>query len=90
MFGEGFFGRLAKLTPRVWAGPVASAYGVHLVRIGKSLAARMPPLEEIRETVLWDWKAAKARHLRELHYARLRERYVVEIRHADTGTAESQ
>ena len=36
------------------------------------------------------WKAAKVRQLRELHYARLRERYVVEIRRADTGTAESQ
>ena len=35
-------------------------------------------------------KAAKARELRELHYARLREHYVVEIRRADTGTAENQ
>ena len=90
VFGEGFFGRLAKLTPGMWAGPVASAYGVHVVRIGEGLAARTPPLEEIRETVLRDWKAAKVRQLRELHYARLRERYVVEIRRADTGTAESQ
>ena len=90
VFGKGFFERLAELTPGVWAGPVASAYGVHLVRIGESLAARTPPLDEIRDAVLRDWKAAKARELRELHYARLRERYVVEIRRADTGAAENQ
>ena len=90
VFGKGFFERLAELPPGVWAGPVASAYGVHLVRIGESLAARMPPLQEIRDNVLRDWKAAKARELRELHYARLREHYVVEIRRADTGTAENQ
>ena len=90
VFGKGFFERLAELTPGVWAGPVASAYGVHLVRIGESLAARAPPLEEIRDNVLRDWKAAKARDLRELHYARLRERFIVEIRRADIATAENQ
>ncbi len=90
VFGQGFFELLAELPPGVWAGPVASGYGVHLVRIGESLAARTPPLEEIRDNVLRDWKAAKARELRELHYARLRGRYVVEIRRADTGTAEKQ
>jgi len=69
---------------------VASAYGVHLVRIGESLAARTPPLDEIRDNVLRDWKAAKARELRKLYYARLRERYVVEIRRAGAGAAENQ
>ncbi len=90
VFGKGFFERLAELTPGVWAGPVASAYGVHIVRIGESLAARTPPLEEIRDNVLWNWKAAKGRELRELHYARLRERFIIEIRRADTETAENQ
>jgi hypothetical protein len=90
VFGKGFFERLAKLPPGVWAGPVASGYGVHLVRIGESLAARTPPLEEIRDNVLRDWKAAKARELRELHYARLREHYVVEIRRGVARTAENR
>ncbi len=90
VFGQGFFERLAELPPGVWAGPVVSAYGVHLVRIGESLAARTPPLEEIRNNVLRDWKAAKARELRELHYARLREYYVVEIRRGVARTAENR
>ncbi len=90
VFGQGFFERLVELSTGVWAGPVVSAYGIHLVRILDSLPARTPPLEEVRDAVLRDWKAAKARELRELHYARLRERFVVEIRRADTGTAENQ
>ena len=90
VFGKGFFERLAELTPGVWAGPVASAYGVHLVRIGESLAARTPPLKEIRANVLRDWKAAKARKIREMHYNSLRARFVVEIRRAVTRTAENR
>ncbi len=90
VFGSGFFERLVELTPGVWAGPVASGYGVHLVRIGERLTDRTPPLEEIRDRVLRDWKAAKARELRELFYVRLRGRYAVEIRRADSATAEKQ
>ncbi len=90
VFGKGFYELLSDLPPGVWTGPVVSAYGVHLVRILESLPARTPPLEEARDNVLRDWKAAKARELRELHYARLREHYVVEIHRADTGTAENQ
>ncbi len=90
VFGKGFFERLAELPPGVWAGPVVSAYGVHLVRILDSLRARTPPLEEVRDAVLRDWKAAKAREIRELHYNRLRERFAVEIRRGDARMAENR
>ena len=75
-----FFERLAELPPGAWAGPVKSAYGVHLVHIFETVAARTPPLEEVREAVLGDWRAAKALELREQDYARRRTRFVVEIR----------
>jgi hypothetical protein len=90
VFGQGFFERLADFPPGVWSGPVASAFGVHLVRILDNLPARTPPLEEVRGAVLRDWKAAKAHEIRELHYARLRERFVVEIRRGDARTAENR
>ncbi len=69
---------------------MVSAYGVHLVRILDSLPARTPPLEEVRDAVLRDWKGAKAREIRELHYNRLRARFVVEIRRAVARTAENR
>jgi hypothetical protein len=88
VFGQGFFERLAKLPPAEWAGPVESSYGVHLVRIPEQRPARTPPLEEVRDAVLRDWKAAKAEEIRELQYARLRERFVIEIRSADGSLVE--
>ena len=39
----------------------------------------MPPLEEVRDSVLKDWKSAKARENREQDYANRRSRYTVEI-----------
>ena len=40
--------------------------------------------------MLRDWKAAKALEIRELHYNRLRERFVVEIRGADGRLVENR
>ena len=90
VFGTGFFDRLTELPPAVWTGPVVSAYGMHVVRILGSLPARTPPLEEVRDEVLRDWKAAKALEIQELHYNRLRENFVVEISRADSRRAENR
>ena len=87
MFGQGFFKVLAELPREVWSGPVESAFGLHLARIEDSVAPRLPELAEIRGRVLRDWRATKASQLRELHYARLRERYAVEIRHPSESEA---
>jgi len=77
VFGAGFFNELAQLSTDVWAGPVESGYGVHLVRINDYLPARVPPLAEVRDAILREWKSAKAVELREQVYARLRARYDV-------------
>lgn len=83
VFGKGFFKRLVSFSPGEWAGPIASAYGIHLVRINITLTARTPPLAEVRDAVIRDWRAEKAREIGVLQYARLLERYVVEIQRAD-------
>lgn len=90
VFGTGFFDLLAALPSGEWAGPVASSYGVHLVRIMDTLPARTPPLAEIRDAVLWDWRAAKAREINEQDYAERREHFIIEIRRRDARPAESQ
>ncbi len=86
-FGQGFFERIAKFSPGMWTGPVASSYGVHVVRIIDSLPARTPTLDEVRDAVLRNWKAAKALELRERDYATRLKKFVVEIRRRDTQTA---
>ncbi len=88
-FGEGFFARLAELPTKKWLGPVESTFGVHLIRIEERVVAHSPRLEDIRGVVLRDWKAAKAREVRALHFAKLRGRYVVEIIRAEPEPAEA-
>ena len=90
VFGEGFFGQILDIAPGAWAGPVTSSFGVHLVRIVERLPARMPPLDEIREAVLRDWRAAKAREIRDLDYARRRENFAIEVRRRDPPATENQ
>jgi hypothetical protein len=89
-FGKGFFEQIAELPVDAWSGPVASGYGVHLVRITDRLTASTPALEDVRQAVLQDWKAAKASKIRELQYARYRERYAVEIHSAKTDPEETR
>jgi len=90
VFGTGFFDLVAELSPGQWAGPVVSTYGVHLVRILDTLPARTPPLEEIRDAVLRNWREAKAQEIREQDYAERRKGFVVEIRRGDARAAESR
>ncbi len=90
VFGEGFFDLVAQLPPGEWAGPLVSAYGVHLIRILDTLPARTPPLEEIRDAVLKNWREAKAQETREQDYAERRKHFVVEIRRGDARAAESR
>jgi len=79
VFGKGFYNQIIELAPGKWGGPVTSFYGIHLVRTLEGLPARMPPLEEVRESVLIDWKSAKAKENREQDYEKRRSRYIVEI-----------
>ncbi len=90
VFGTGFFDLISELSPGEWVGPIASAYGVHLVRILDILPARTPPLEEIRDAVLRNWMEAKAQEIRELDYAERRKHFVVDIRRGDVQPTENR
>jgi hypothetical protein len=70
-------GRCSCSTSAPGAGPVASSYGQHLVRIDSATAARQRSLPEARADVLELWRTVKAAE-REAHtLAELRERYGV-------------
>jgi len=88
VFGSGFFERLATFAPGVWSGPVASSYGVHLVRVRERVPARTPPLDEIRDAVLRDWRSARAQEIRDRDYAERRKRYVIKVQRNDAAQAE--
>ena len=83
VFGQGFFDQLFALQQEKWAGPVESAFGVHLVRIYDRVPGRTPILSEVLDLVQKDWREAKAKEVRENDYLQRRSRFVIEIERDD-------
>lgn len=82
LFGARFAERLLALPPGLWTGPIASPFGLHLVRVAVREPARMPALAELRGQAVEALRveqgnAAYAKLLR-----RLRKAYGVDVVHA--------
>jgi PPIC-type PPIASE domain len=69
-FGAAFADAIIGQTPKQWAGPFKSEFGLHLVRVTEHKAGTVPELSEVRDVVQREWKNAKRR---ELEDARLKE-----------------
>ena len=62
-----------------WFGPVPSAYGAHLVRVDDYAEGRRRTLDEVRETVLDDWRRDHVAARESERYAEMRARYEVDV-----------
>ena len=62
-----------------WFGPVPSAFGAHLVRVDAYTEGRRRTLDEIRETVLDDWRREHVAAREAERYAEMRAGYEVEV-----------
>lgn len=82
-FGRDFPRRLAALPVGSWSGPVESSYGLHLVLVQKRMAARIPPLTEVRDEVLREWRAEQRRELGSNLRRQRRARYAVTVQWPD-------
>ena len=90
LFGQEFARSLADLTTGQWQGPVASGYGLHLVFVEERTDVRLPPLTEIRDTVLYELLAERRTQANQAFFEKLRERYdVIVERPPQTGMAET-
>ena len=52
VFGAGFASAIEQLPAGIWAGPVQSGYGLHLVRVVDRTQAELPNLQTLR-TKCW-------------------------------------
>jgi len=78
-FGKAFADQVLALEPEQWAGPFASPYGLHLVRVEEQTPAQSAPLEAVRESIrLALRKERAARNLAD-GLARLRTLYEVRV-----------
>jgi parvulin-like peptidyl-prolyl isomerase len=67
-----------------WTGPVASPYGVHILRVDARFAPQTPGFESVRSEVRDAWLADRRQAANAAFLAKLRERYRVRI--AGTGS----
>lgn len=87
LFGNGFADEVMKLTPGWWAGPIESAYGLHLVFPSDRMEGRLPSLAQIRPMV--EREVLSERQTRELDamYDQLLKRYHVTMETRGSGAA---
>jgi parvulin-like peptidyl-prolyl isomerase len=79
MFGRAFSRSLSGLAAGSWQGPVASGYGLHLVYIKDRSEAWLPPLTDIRDSVLYEVLAERRQQANQAFFETLRERYDVVV-----------
>jgi len=77
--GEKFAAALSSLTPGRWAGPIESAYGVHLVFLRERTVAHPPVFEEIKNAVRREWAESRRREMNEKVYQEMLSHYTVSI-----------
>lgn len=74
-FGEAFAQKLFELNPEQWEGPVASAYGLHLVYIFEKEPSAIPNWEDIRFQLLQDLQYDEKQASREQFYIEIMRQY---------------
>lgn len=78
-FGGGFAEALDKAPVGQWTGPLASGFGVHLVRVTERVPGRTPALDEVRDDVLREWTNARRVELEDQRLAELLKGYTVTV-----------
>lgn len=87
-FGPGFAGQVLALPQGEWRGPVASSYGLHLVRVGERTEPQPPPFEAVREVLGRDLVDERRRAANQELVERLKQRYQIRVDEAAlAGTA---
>ena len=90
IYGNGFYEQIVDFPLGQWSGPAHSSYGVHLVRVLEHQAGQAPDLTKMRNAIVQDWRARKARELRELDYLARKDRFTIEIHGREPQMQEAQ
>jgi hypothetical protein len=86
-FGQRFAREVVAIPIGAWRGPLASDYGLHLVRVSERMEARAPTLGEVRDVVTRDWQRDELAAANEKYFASLRARYKVRIEYPSVALA---
>ena len=78
-FGGQFAGAVFALTPGAWHGPIASSFGLHLVRVTEVKPARQREFSEVEPQVRERWRDEQQREASEQYFASLLKKYGVVV-----------
>lgn len=78
-FGPEFARAVFALRPGAWHGPVASAYGLHLVRLSAIQPASSHAFTEVKDKVLDHWREQRRHEDNEKYFAGLLAKYEVVV-----------
>ena len=78
-FGDAFAASLAGIKAGQWAGPIASGFGLHLVRIESVQASAKPSLADVRQRLENDWRAQTVKDREAKAYQTLLDGYTIKI-----------
>jgi hypothetical protein len=89
VFGPEFRAAVFDLAPGAWSGPIASAYGVHLVWVEEKVPERDPSLDEVRSRVARLYQDERRRDRLRDFVGALKGTYTVRVE-ADAGETGSK
>lgn len=79
LFGGEFAAQVAALRVGAWSGPIASSYGLHLVRVEARGAMQPASFDAVRAKVAEDFNEERRRTTNREIFEKLRERYQVSV-----------
>jgi len=78
-FGEEFVTGLTDLKTGQWQGPIASGFGLHLVKITAKVPGKSAALNDVRQQVTNDWRAAQNNAAEKAALDGYREQYQITV-----------
>lgn len=78
-FGEKFTAGLDSITVGQWQGPIQSGFGQHLVKVTSKTPGKSPALDDVRQAVTNDWRAAQTANLEEAAFDQYRSQYDITV-----------
>jgi hypothetical protein len=79
VFGPEFARAVFALKQGAWEGPIASGYGLHLVRVSEIKPAQRLAFSKVRTQVLEGWREQQQREHEARYFARLLKKYRVVV-----------
>lgn len=86
VFGAGFATAIKQLPDGIWAGPVQSSYGLHLVRVTDRTQAELPELADVEDKVLAKWREVTQSEARDEFVQRLQDKYQITVANNERAT----